>query len=126
MGGAFVQEVNSLKNELNDYGKRKLSSIQISYNADLDQYQVAFGCLYQKRTFYPTFYMTYELVGENQVKFHYTGEGNDASAVYAEKCPSFISYMNSMSTTFTLVTSSLLAPVDMKLVDGSNYTYWIL
>lgn len=126
MGGAFVQEVNSLKNELNDYGKRKLSSIQISYNADLDQYQVAFGCLYQKRTFYPTFYMTYELVGENQIKFHYTGQGNDASTVYAEKCPSFISYMNSMSTTFTLATSSLLAPVDMKLVDGSNYTYWIL
>ena len=129
-GGVFAQELISLKSELNAYGKRKLSSIQISYNADMDIYQVAFGCLYQKRTFYPTFFMTVELVGDNQVKFHYTGECNDAGTVYAEHCASFISFMQSLSgVTYNLVTSSLLAPVDMKLVDSgntANYTYWKL
>lgn len=129
-GGVFAQELISLKNELNAYGKRKLSSIQLSYNADMDIYQVAFGCLYQKRTFYPTFFMTVELVGDNQIKFHYTGECNDAGTVYAEHCASFISFMQSLSgVTYNLVTSSLLAPVDMKLVDSgntANYTYWKL
>jgi hypothetical protein len=74
--------------------------------------------------------MTVELVGDNQVKFHYTGECNDAGTVYAEHCASFISFMQSLSgVTYNLVTSSLLAPVDMKLVDSgntANYTYWKL
>lgn len=129
-GGVFAQELNSLKTELNDYGKRKLSTLQLSYNADLDCYQFAFGCLYQKRTFYPTFYVDIEMVNDNQVKFYYNGEGNDASIVYAEKCPSFISFMQSLNgATYTLTTSSLLAPIDMKLVDSgnsANYTYWKL
>ncbi len=130
VGGVFAQELSSLKNELNAYGKRKLSSIQISYNADLETYQIAFGCLYQKRTFYPTFYMTAEKVNDNQIKFHFASEGNDASVVYAEKCPAFLRFIGAMdNTVFTLNTSSLLAPVDMKLVDSgnsANYTYWKL
>ena len=129
-GGVFAQELISLKNELTSYGKRKLQTIQLSYNADLGTYQVAFGCLYQKRTFYPTFYMTVEPVNDNQIKIHYTGECNDAGTVYAEHCPSFISFMQSLNgVTYNLVTSSLLAPVDMKLVDSgntANYTYWKL
>ena len=130
VGGVFAQELSSLKSELNAYGKRKLSSIQISYNADLETYQIAFGCLYQKRTFYPTFYMTAEKVNDNQIKFHFASEGNDASVVYAEKCPAFLRFIGAMdNTVFTLNTSSLLAPVDMKLVDSgnsANYTYWKL
>ena len=128
VGGVFAQHLNTLKNELNDYGKRKLTSIEISYNADLKTYQIAFGCLYQKRTFYPTFYMTAEAVNENQIKFNFASAGNDASVVYAEKCPAFWSFIQAMNNIpLTLQTSSLLAPVDMKLVDSgnsANYTYW--
>jgi len=129
-GGIFAQHLATLKNELNDYGKRKLTSIEISYVAEKECYQLAFGCLYQKRTFYPTFYMTAEMVGENQIKFNFQSEGNDASVIYVEKCPAFKSFINAMNgVTLTLTTSSLLAPTDMKLVDSgnsANYTSWKL
>ena len=128
IGGVFAQHISTLKNELNAYGKRKLSSIEISYNADLQTYQIAFGCLYQKRTFYPTFYMTAELINDNQIKFNFSNTGNDASVVYAEKCPAFWSFLQAMNNVpLTLKTSSLLAPTDMKLEDSgnsANYTYW--
>ena len=127
-GGVFAQHLNTLKDELNSYGKRKLTSIEISYNADLETYQIAFGCLYQKRTFYPTFYMTAELVNDKQIKFNFASAGNDASVIYVEKCPAFMSFIQAMNNvTLTLQTSSLLAPVDMKIVDSgnsANYTYW--
>jgi len=127
VGGVYSQYMRSLKSELNDYGKRKLSSIQISYNNNTSVYELAFGCTYQKRTFYPTFYMTIEQVNENQVKFHFTGEMNDAGAIYAEKCPTFNSWVDAMNAaTFTLTTPSLLAPTIMKTVDGDNFMTWVL
>ena len=121
VGGAIANELNNLKNELNDYGKRKLTSMQFSYDADNSRYLLVFGCLYQKKTFYPTFYLNVETLGEDQVKFNFTGEGDAASEVYAERCPAFLSLINIMNgTTFNLTTSSLLAPVDMKLTDSGN------
>ncbi len=121
VGGAFATQLNTLKNELNDYGKRKLTSIQLSYDADNSRYSLIFGCLYQKKTFYPTFYLKIETVGDDQIKFNFTGEGDAASAVYAEKCPALNSIIGLMNgNTFTLTTSSLLAPVDMKLSDSGN------
>lgn len=124
-GGAYTSLLNTIKSELNDYGKRKLSSIQISYDNSLNAYAVAFGCLYQKKTFYPTYYVTMERVGDNQVKFHYNGQANDAGNVYAERCPALLRFMETLGTgTYTLTTSSLLAPVDMKLSEGGNYTLW--
>lgn len=121
VGGAFATQFNTLKNELNDYGKRKLTSVQISYDADNSRYLFVFGCLYQKKTFYPTFYLNVEPVGDDQIKFNFTGEGDAASVVYAEKCPALNSIVGLMNgNTFTLTTSSLLAPVDMKLSDSGN------
>ena len=77
--------------------------------------------MYQKKTFYPTFYLKIETVGDDQIKFNFTGEGDAASAVYAEKCPALNSIIGLMNgNTFTLTTSSLLAPVDMKLSDSGN------
>ena len=74
--------------------------------------------------------MTGEAVGDNQIRFSYTGEGDAASTVYSQRCPSMLSIMDAISkTTFTLTTSSLLAPVDMKLTDSSsaaNYMVWKL
>ena len=130
LGGVFYQHVQSLKSELNDYSKRKLSSIQITFNSNLNVYTVDFACVSGKNTFHPTFYMTGEAVGDNQVRFSYTGEGDAASTVYSQRCPSMLSIMDAISkTTFTLTTSSLLAPVDMKLTDSSsaaNYMVWKL
>ena len=127
LGGVFYQKVQSLKSELNDYGKRKLATIQIAYNNTLGKYIVDFGCTYQKNTFHPTFYFDVEAVGEDQVKFHYTGEGDAASGVYGQRCPSMVAFVEAMSgMTFKLTTSSLLAPVDMRLTDAStsaNYIY---
>lgn len=129
-GGEFASLFNSLKNELNDYGKRKLSSVTMSYDNSLSRYYISFGCLYQKRTFYANYYFTAEAVGDNQIKFNYSGELNDAAVVYGEKCPSMESIVQLLSSrTFTLTTSSLLAPVDMKMTDSGNsatYVTWRL
>ena len=127
VGGAFKQQLNNLRTELNAYGKRKLVNIQLSYNNDLSTYQVAFGCLYQKKTFYAIYYVTIEPVGVNQVKFNYAGQMNDVAVVYGDKCPALLEIMNTLnSATYTLTTSSLLAPVDMKMADGGNYILWLL
>ena len=127
LGGVFYQKVQSLKSELNDYGKRKLATIQIAYNNTLGKYIVDFGCTYQKNTFHPTFYFDVEAVSEDQIRFHYTGEGDAASGVYGQRCPSMVAFVEAMnSMTFKLTTSSLLAPVDMRLTDAStsaNYIY---
>lgn len=127
LGGVFYQKVQSLKSELNDYGKRKLATIQIAYNNNLGKYIVDFGCTYQKNTFHPTFYFDVEAVSEDQIRFHYTGEGDAASGVYGQRCPSMVAFVEAMnSMTFKLTTSSLLAPVDMRLTDAStsaNYIY---
>lgn len=127
VGGVFADLLRDLKNELNDYGKRKLTSLQLSYDSNLSAYAVAFGCLYQKKTFYPTFYVTIDRVNDNQVKFHFNGEANDAGNVYAQRCPALLRFMETLGgATYTLSTSSLLAPVDMKMTDGGNYLQWRL
>ena len=130
MGGEFADLFHGFKNELNDYGKRKLTSVQLSYDNTKECYAIAFGCLYQKRTFYPTYYLTAELVNDNQIKFHYTGEFNDAATIYGEKCPSMVGIVELLNrATFTLSTSSLLAPVDIKMSDSGNtgsYFMWRL
>ena len=127
VGGVFASQISALKNELNSYGKRKLQSIQLSYDNNLSCYALAFGCLYQKKTFYPTFYFNIEPVSENQIKMQFRGEQNDAAGVYSEKCPALLNIVNEMNgKTFTLTTSSLLAPVDMKMTEGSNYMLWKL
>ena len=127
VGGTYVDLLRDLKNELNDYGKRKLSTIQISYDNNLSTYAVAFGCIYQKKTFYPTFYVTVDRVSDNQIKFRYDGQANDAGNVYAQRCPAFLRFMDALNSgTYTLTTSSLLAPVDMKMSEGGNYLLWRL
>ncbi len=127
VGGQIAAQFNTLKTELNAYGKRKLQSVQITYDATLNCYSLIFGCLYQKKTFYPTFYFKVEKVGEEQIKFNFTGEGNDASTVYADKCPAFHGLINAMNgVTYNLSTSSLLAPVDMKFIDsGTSANYFV-
>jgi hypothetical protein len=125
-GGEFANFIRSMKTELNDYGKRKLSSVQMYYDNSLSRYAISFGCLYQKRTFYANYYFTAEAVGDNQIKFHYTGELSDAAVIYGEKCPSMNSIVQLLnSSTFTLTTSSLLAPVDMKMTDSGNSATYI-
>ena len=127
LGGAFAQEINTLRTQLNAYGKRKLVSLQLSYDNAQSCYALAFGCLYQKKTFYPTYYVTIEQVGDNQIKFNYAGQMNDAGSVYGDKCPALYEFVNTLNgNTFTLTTSSLLAPVDMKMADGGNYVLWKL
>ena len=127
MGGTFVEQFRQFKNELNGYSKRKLTTVQLSYDNANSRYALAFGCMYQKRIFYPTYYLTIERVGDNQIKFNYNGDCNDAASVYAEKCPAMMSIIQLFtSTNFTLTTSSLLAPVDMKMADGANYMLWRL
>lgn len=121
MGGVLADQLELLRTDLNNYGKRKLSAIDISYNTDLGCYLLDFSCVYQKKTLHASFYFNAELVGENQIKFNFTGEGNDVSVVYAEKCPAFNSFIAAMNgVTYTLTTSSQLAPVDMKVTDSSN------
>jgi hypothetical protein len=130
VGGTFATAINTLKSELYSYEKRTLTGVQISYDAKTKMsYQVIFSCKKGKNTFNPTFYVNLDQIGDNQVKFIYTGEADAAGQVYATKCPSMLSFLDLLNRTLTLSTPSLLAPVEMKFVDGSssaNYINWKL
>ena len=132
MGGVFASMKAQLETELNAYGGRKLTAMFIAYDPAVEAYGITFDCLYKKQTFHPTYYLKAEPIGENQLRFTYTGEANAAGTLYAaeDKCPVLNTFLSTLSnTTFTLNTSSLLAPVDMKLVDSgnsANYMYFTL
>ena len=130
MGGIFTQKLNAIKSELAAYESRTLTGLQISYDSKTAKsYVVSFSCKKGKNTFNPKFYVDIELVGHNQVKFIYRNEADAAGAIYAEKCPSMLEFINAMGSNLTLTTSSLLAPIDMWLNDSSDsnsYTYWKL
>ena len=130
IGGEFATALRAIKSELAAYENRTLTGLQISYDAKTKMcYQVIFSCKKGKNTFNPRFYVNYEKVNANQLKFNYTGEADAAGVIYAEKCPTMLQFVNLLGKPMTLSTSSLLAPVDMKLTDSSNsssYTYWKL
>ena len=132
IGGAFADKLRAIKSELYGYEKRTLTSIQISYDAKTKQtYQVIFSCKKGKNTFNPTLYVNLEQVNGNQIKLNYTGETDAAGAIYIkpENCPSMVDFVELLGNTLNMNTSSLLAPVDMRLTDSgnaSNFTYWKL
>ncbi len=130
IGGTFFDKMRAIKSELNDYEKRTLIGIQISFDAKTTQkYQVTFSCKKGKNTFNPTFYVDLEQVGGEQIKLKYTGEADAAGVIYAEKCPSMKTFVELLGGTLNMTSPSLLAPVEMKLSDSgntANYTYWKL
>ena len=130
MGGAFADALNAVKSELAAYESRTLTGLQISYDAKTKMsYQVVFSCKKGKNTFNPKFYVNMEKIGDDQIKIIYSGEADAAGAIYADKCPSMLTFIQLLSNTLNMTTGSLLAPVDMRLTDSgnsSNYTYWKL
>ncbi|MBQ6166721.1 MAG: DUF4302 domain-containing protein [Muribaculaceae bacterium] len=131
-GGTFKQELQQIRNELSAYGGRSLVGLQISYDAKTNQtYKVTFSCKSGKNTFNPSFYVNIEAINGNQMKFNYTGLKDAAGETYSkeENCPSMIDFVELLGNTLNLTTSSLLAPVDMRLTDSgnsANYSYWAL
>ena len=130
VGGVFADLKSAIESELAAYGSRKLSAVFITYESAANSYAITFDCLYKKQTFHAMYYLNCETVGDEQIRYSYTGEPNAAGILYAEKCPSLISFVNALcASTLNLQTSSLLAPVDMKLVDSgnsANYLYFTI
>ena len=130
IGGVFADQLRAIRSELAAYENRSLTGLQISYDSKTKQcYQVSFGCKKGKNTFNPKFYVNIDKVGDTQIKFVYTGEADAAGVIYGEKCPSMLSFIQSLGATLNLSTGSLLAPVEMTLTDSGNsssYTHWTL
>ncbi len=129
-GGAFIRQVRALAKELKEFENRTLTSIQISYDSKTDSiYQIKFGCRKGKNTFTPTFNIDLTKVNGNQLRFTYTGKCDAAGALHSENCPAMLGFVELLSKTCTLTTTSLLAPVDMWLTDSedpNSYSYWKL
>ena len=130
MGGYYADQLRQIRSELNDYEKRKLTAVQISYDTKKSSYQVVFSCQKGKNTFNPAFYVTLDQASDNQIKIGFAGETDAAGSLYSEKSPSMRGFVEHLASgALNLSTSSLLAPTDMKLTDSgssANYTYWKL
>lgn len=131
-GGVIKSQLQAIRKGLDDWGSsRKLLSVKISYDPASDCHSLIFGCSFKDKgkvkSISPTFYMKAELVGDDQIKFHMTGEADEAGVNYRTNCPAFnnlLDYFN--GATFRLTTPSLLAPVDMMCTDtnnGANYFF---
>jgi hypothetical protein len=128
IGGVFANYITTLADELKAYNKSTLSYADMVYDAGLSKCVLTFYVKRSSTTFKPKFYFTMEPVGETQIKFSFDPEGDAAGQTYANRCPSMKAFVDEMGAhTFNLSSSSLLAPVNMKVADSSNasnYTVW--
>jgi hypothetical protein len=76
-------------------------------------------------TYKPTYYLTPNVIDETHIKFTLNPEGDSWAKSFEAQCPSIKEFATNMgSMTFELSANSLLAPVVMKLTDGSNFMVW--
>ena len=126
-GGVFAGYLSELANELKAYNKSTLSYAEMTYVSNNSTNQLTFYIKKGSNTFKPTFYLTLEQVSGTQIKLNFQAEGDAAATTYASRCPSMQSIINELGAhTFNMSANSLLAPVNMKLSEGSNYTIWNL
>jgi len=124
-GGNFASLMSSIASELTAYNKSSLVYVQLAYNKNMSCYNLTFNVKKGSNKYNPTYYCTITASGDEQVKFAFESEGDKAGALYAEKCPSIQKFIDAFNgKTFDMSANSLLAPVNMKLSSGSDYTIW--
>jgi len=129
LGGQFATLISNIKSDLAAYNKSSLVYVQVGYYAgSTDQYALTFNVKKGSNKYNPTYYGTMTAVGDKQVKFSFSSEGDKAGATYATKCPAIVSFIEALNNnTFDLSANSLLAPVNMKLsTSSSDYMTWNL
>ena len=129
-GGVFAEYISALATELKAYNKSTLSYAEMIYASNNSTYQLTFYIKKGSTTFKPTFYLMLEQVSGTQIKLNFQAEGDAAAKTYVLRCPTMQSIINELGAhTFNMSANSLLAPVNMKLAEGSNasnYTIWNL
>lgn len=126
IGGVYAELLPQIASELTTYNKSTLVYIQLAYVPAKSSFAVTFNVKRGATKINPTYYVTVEPQGETQVKMT-VGEGDQAGELYASKVPSMRTFADALAGTFNLSANSLLAPVNMKMVQGnnaSNYVIW--
>ena len=130
VGGTYSDWMATFATELNTYNKSKFVFAQIDYLPANNCFELIFNVKKGATTYKPTFYMQLTPVNETQVKFEIEPEGNAAGQLYRSKCPSLDAMVKAIgSATFEIQANSLLAPVNLKLVETghtANYLYWVI
>lgn len=130
VGGSYADLMTSFAQELNTYNKSKFIFSQIDYLPANSCFEMIFNVKKGATTYKPTFYMQIVPVNETQVRFEIQEEGNAAAKLYCQKCPSLDAMVKAIgSATFEIQPNSLLAPVNLKLVEtgkSADYLYWII
>ena len=126
-GGVFAQYLPQIASELTAYNKSTLVYVQIAYISTESRYSITFNVKKGATRINPTYYMTMEALSDTQMKFNVAAEGDRAGELYAEKVPSMRAFVDAMGTgTYNMSANSLLAPVNMKLTQGSDCMVWNL
>ncbi len=124
LGGVFAELLPKITSELTSYNKSTLVYAQIAYIPANSTYAVTFNVKKGSTKINPTYYFTMNAQSDTQVKIN-MGEGDRAGELYAEKVPSMRAFVDAMgSGTYQLSANSLLAPINMKLTQGSDYMIW--
>ena len=129
LGGKYATLKSQLDSELSSSTwKSSLSYVEMVYNSSQKKFAVTFLNKYRSTTYKPTYYLTMEPVGDNQIVFDVDTEGDAWGKQFVEKCPSLKALLEAMgSVTYDLSATSLLAPVHMTLAessDNSNFMVW--
>ena len=124
LGGVFAELLPKISSELTSYNKSTLVYAQIAYLPANSTYAVTFNVKKGSTKINPTYYFTMNAQSDTQIKIN-MGEGDRAGELYAEKVPSMRAFVDAMgSGTYQLSANSLLAPINMKLTQGSDYMIW--
>lgn len=124
LGGVFAELLPKITSELTSYNKSTLVYAQIAYIPANSTYAVTFNVKKGSTKINPTYYFTINAQSDTQIKIN-MGEGDRAGELYAEKVPSMRAFVDAMgSGTYQLSANSLLAPINMKLTQGSDYMIW--
>ena len=124
LGGVFAELLPKITSELTSYNKSTLVYAQIAYIPANSTYAVTFNVKKGSTKINPTYYFTMNAQSDTQIKIN-MGEGDRAGELYAEKVPSMRAFVDAMgSGTYQMSANSLLAPINMKLTQGSDYMIW--
>ncbi len=130
VGGRYADLVAQIAEELKAYNKSTLQYAQIAYNKDNAVYEFSFNIKKGSVKYNPTYYLTMQVIGDNQVKFNVAAEGDRMGETYTAKCPSVRAFVDALGAgTINLSANSLLAPVNMTTTEAdnaNNYVVWNL
>lgn len=120
-GGRYTDLVAQLVDELKAYNKSTLQYAQIAYLPETDVYALSFNIKKGSVKYNPTYYITMDVTGNEQVKFSAAAEGDKMGETYASKCPSIRAVVDALASgALNLSTNSLLAPVNMTTAESDN------